>query len=153
MTDPQLNKILKLIRRTGDRCAILDKDTDSAFMMMSIGEYEKLLDEKETIRDLNEEEMLNKINRDISVWRSEHEKKEEAKSFEIKDEHIKKNEEDGENFENFGDVDINDFKKDLIEEEKEIEKIQPEETEESLADIPSDAPDEEEDRYYLEPVA
>lgn len=73
MHSAQLDKLLSLIRRTGDRMVVLDRASDEAMVMMSTDEYEKLLDRREGLEDLSERDMLEKVNRDISNWRAYHE--------------------------------------------------------------------------------
>jgi len=45
MQNSQLNRVLKLVRRTGDKLVVFDKETDAAFAIMDLDQYENLLDE------------------------------------------------------------------------------------------------------------
>ena len=45
MQNSQLNRVLKLVRRTGDKLVIFDKETDAAYAVMDLDQYENLLDE------------------------------------------------------------------------------------------------------------
>jgi hypothetical protein len=42
MNSNQLNRILKLIQRTGDKFVVADKDTDSVFVVMELLDYEEM---------------------------------------------------------------------------------------------------------------
>lgn len=64
----QLERIIKLIKKTGDRMVVYDSQKpDDTYVVMSIDEYEKIVDDE----NLTEEEMTDKINRDIATWRNE----------------------------------------------------------------------------------
>ena len=68
----QLQKAINLAKKTGDRLLIFDpKNVESIFAVMSLDEYEKLVIGKSEVRDLTEDELLDKINRDIAIWKSE----------------------------------------------------------------------------------
>ena len=74
----QLEKAINLAKKTGDRLIIFDSvRSDSAFVVMSINEYEKLTLSKNEVRNLTENELLDKINRDIAVWKNEQYSKED----------------------------------------------------------------------------
>ncbi|OGY92347.1 MAG: hypothetical protein A3H70_04515 [Candidatus Komeilibacteria bacterium RIFCSPLOWO2_02_FULL_48_11] len=68
-----LNKVLELINKTGDRCIILPETGDEAYAVMSLPEYERLALRKSEVAALTEDELLDKINRDIAVWKSRQE--------------------------------------------------------------------------------
>ena len=70
MQSSQLNKALNIMRRTGDRLIIMDQETDEASVMMVLESYERLLNATQTVGGLSEEEMVEKINRDIALWRA-----------------------------------------------------------------------------------
>ncbi|MFA6993981.1 MAG: hypothetical protein WC268_05355 [Patescibacteria group bacterium] len=70
----EFRKILDLIKRTGDRAIFYDAQEDSSFAILPINEYEKLLfNNVDEIKGLTEEELLDKINRDIARWRADQE--------------------------------------------------------------------------------
>lgn len=70
----QLQKAIDLVRKTGDRLLVLDMARpENAFAVMSLDEYEKLMIGKSEVRGLTENELVDKINRDIAVWKSEKE--------------------------------------------------------------------------------
>ncbi len=71
MNSNQFSKLLLLIRRTGDRAVVPDSESDELFVVMDSGNYERLLSHTKSVRGLNENEMMEKINRDISLWRAQ----------------------------------------------------------------------------------
>jgi len=86
MKPNQLDRIMKLVKRTGDRFVILDKETDEAVVMMDLGDYEVLLNDSYRIEDLEGEEVLKRLNRDINRWQEQNEKKiEEITDSELED--------------------------------------------------------------------
>lgn len=70
--EDQLQNVLSLIEKTGDKAVVLEKGKP-AYVMMRLKDYEGLILGKSEIRGLTEEELLDKINRDIAIWRSERE--------------------------------------------------------------------------------
>ncbi len=71
MKQNQLDRIIKLVRRTGDRFVIMDKETEETMVLMNLNEYENLLNDTSSLEDLEEEDMLNKLNHDISRWQTQ----------------------------------------------------------------------------------
>ncbi len=66
-----LEKIFKLIQQTGDRCIICDPKSDEHFVVMPFSEYERLISSNTSnIRDLTQDEFLDKINRDVAIWKA-----------------------------------------------------------------------------------
>jgi len=65
-----LQKVFNLINKTGDRCIVLNPDNGDAYAIMSLPEYERVMLGRSEISDLTEDELLDKINRDIAVWKS-----------------------------------------------------------------------------------
>ena len=43
MQEKQLNRIMRLVRNTGDRLVILDRESDETMVMMNLDEYENLI--------------------------------------------------------------------------------------------------------------
>lgn len=70
-----INKILKLIEKTGDKCVILDEN-HNPFIVMTLTDYEKLNFQRSEVSNLSQEELLDKINREIAVWRAVNKEKE-----------------------------------------------------------------------------
>ncbi|MFW5888173.1 MAG: hypothetical protein ACOCVY_00460 [Patescibacteria group bacterium] len=77
-----LKKAFSLAKKTGDRVIVIDSGADSdAFVVMNIDEYEKILSYKETydqeIKGLTEDQLIDKINRDVALWKSEQQEEED----------------------------------------------------------------------------
>jgi hypothetical protein len=62
-------RILDLIRKTGDRF-IFEDDQGNGFVVLNANDYENLVLKNSTVKDLSEEELLNKINKDIAIWQA-----------------------------------------------------------------------------------
>src|SRR3989339_379887 len=73
MNNTQLDRVLRILARTGDRCLVFDRENDQGVMVMALDEYEKFLNGGTGVSELSEGDMLEKINRDIAVWRENHE--------------------------------------------------------------------------------
>ena len=69
----QFKKIQSLINQTGDRAIVVDTDGTPLYVLMPFREFEKMILDKTDVKGLSEEEFLEKINRDIAVWRSSQE--------------------------------------------------------------------------------
>ncbi len=70
--DNYLTKIISLAQKTGDKIIVLDpQNPQNVFVLLPIEEYEKTIDKKSQIKDLTEDELIDKINRDIAIWKSE----------------------------------------------------------------------------------
>ena len=70
MQSNQLQKAINLVKKTGDRLIVFDKaESGNPFVVMSIDEYEKLVIGRSEVRGLTENELLDKINRDIAICR------------------------------------------------------------------------------------
>ncbi|OIO08594.1 hypothetical protein CO115_01655 [Candidatus Falkowbacteria bacterium CG_4_9_14_3_um_filter_36_9] len=68
----QLQKIINLIKKTGDRIIIFDNaNADNSYVIMDYNEYEKLIIGKSEVRGLTKNELLDKINRNIAIWKSD----------------------------------------------------------------------------------
>jgi hypothetical protein len=68
----RLKKALNLVKNTGDKIIIFDniQNSDTAYVIMNMDEYEDIVLKNKEISSLTEEELLDKINRDIAVWKS-----------------------------------------------------------------------------------
>jgi len=148
MQSVQLNRVIRLIRRTGEKVMVMDNESEEVMALMSLGSYEKMLSGSRAVEEMTEEELLDRINRDIAVWRANN-----------KDEDLSENEEEPER-EIFTKVaekkpeNVN-----VMETMKEI-RVNPAvsknfdlnintENEESLKDVLNT---EEEEKFYIEPV-
>lgn len=68
----QLQKAIKLAKKTGDRLIVFDpNNADLAYVVMTLEDYERLMVKKSEVKGLTEDELLDKINRDIAIWKSE----------------------------------------------------------------------------------
>ena len=127
---------------------VMDNESEEVMALMSLGSYEKMLSGSRAVEEMTEEELLDRINRDIAVWRANN-----------KDEDLSENEEEPER-EIFTKVaekkpeNVN-----VMETMKEI-CVNPAvsknfdlnintENEESLKDVLNT---EEEEKFYIEPV-
>ena len=150
----QLQKAIDLVKKTGDRLLVFDSaKSDNIYVVMNIKDYENLVLGKSEVRGLTEDELLDKINRDIAIWKSEQEfdgfgyselaKNKQFNKFNVKNNEIdfKHREDDKFGFEN---IDVSDFesKKKKLGEAWSIPKGVKEGAEEVI----------EEDRQYLEDV-
>lgn len=67
-----MQKAINLAKKTGDRLIVFESPvSESAYIVMSLNEYEKMSVSKNDIKGLTEDELLDKINRDIAIWKSE----------------------------------------------------------------------------------
>lgn len=74
MQDSQLQKAIDLSRKTGDRLIVFNgTESGSSFVVMGLDDYEKLAIGRNEVRGLTERELLDKINRDVAIWKSENE--------------------------------------------------------------------------------
>lgn len=68
----QLQKAINLVKKTGDKLIVFDSlKPDNTFIVMSLKDYENLVLGKSEVRGLTEDELLDKINRDIAIWKSD----------------------------------------------------------------------------------
>jgi hypothetical protein len=70
------DELVELAKRTGDRLIIHDPYTERDMVIMDVDQYKQLLMGRENVRNLSGREMIEKINREISIWRSNHEQEE-----------------------------------------------------------------------------
>ena len=88
MQQTSLEQIIEFAKKTGDRLVIFDKNNSSAFVILDLKDYEKLVLSKDDIKDLTEDELLNKINRDIAIWRDSQKEEEIEEKFSLIDDDI-----------------------------------------------------------------
>jgi len=76
--DSSLKRIIKLIKKTGDRFIVTDADYELPYVVMSLDSYEKIILTEKVDEPVSEEmselQLLEKINNDIAVWKSQQEK-------------------------------------------------------------------------------
>lgn len=69
MRSAQFNRVLKLVRHTGDRFVIMDNESDEVFVLMNLREYENNLDLVSDWEGLDEEELNNRAGEDYTRWK------------------------------------------------------------------------------------
>jgi hypothetical protein len=70
----QLQKAILLARKTGDKLIVFDSSNpEAAYVIMTLDQYERIAENQTKITGLTEQELLDKINRDIAIWKSEQE--------------------------------------------------------------------------------
>jgi len=68
----QLEKALALCKKTGDRIIVFESpQAENPFVLMNLTDYEKIVVSGSEVQGLTEAELLDKINRDIALWKSE----------------------------------------------------------------------------------
>lgn len=94
----EIEKALDLAKITGDRVIIVDEKQRRSFVIISLDEYEKLVKKSPKlteISNLTEEELLDKINRDIAFFKQTSKNKElEASDLDFSKEEESEEEED-----------------------------------------------------------
>lgn len=131
MCNNQLDRVMRLVRRTGDRCVILDNESEEAVVVMSLDEYERILD--------CDDNMCSCCEDDEDFLNMESEENDEIFS---KDDAIQFKPEEEQNVETVVEEKVVDLP---IEEPQNFANIG---QEDSLKDVPA----EEADRFYLEQV-
>lgn len=71
MKNSQLNRVLKLVRRTGDRMVIMDPETDDVVVLMRLPEYEDLLGVYNEESDKNSRDPFVFNDDATQLWRDE----------------------------------------------------------------------------------
>jgi len=73
----QLQKAINLAKKTGDKLIVFDSSKpENVFVVMSVKDYENLVLGKSEVRGLTEDELLDKINRDIAIWKTDQKEEE-----------------------------------------------------------------------------
>ncbi|HMB65723.1 MAG TPA: hypothetical protein VKO42_02500 [Patescibacteria group bacterium] len=81
----KIKKAINLVRKTGDKIVLFEEGDNDGVVVMSIEEYEKLAggqtgsyadqitsgQEEEEIGNLTEQELIDKINRNVAAWQSQ----------------------------------------------------------------------------------
>ncbi|MFA6215036.1 MAG: hypothetical protein WC768_00530 [Patescibacteria group bacterium] len=65
-----LEKIIELAKKTGDNCIVLDHKGEPTYVVVSFASYESMILGKSEVAGLTENELLEKINRDIANWKA-----------------------------------------------------------------------------------
>jgi hypothetical protein len=67
----RLERFINLIAKTGDKLLVYDRhNPDDSFVVVGLTQYEQLIAKVSNVRDLTEDELIDKINSDITVWKS-----------------------------------------------------------------------------------
>jgi hypothetical protein len=73
MVGNSLEKIIELIKKTGDSAIVLSATGEPAYVISPFSKYERLVSGQPDIAGLTEDELLEKINRDIALWKNNQE--------------------------------------------------------------------------------
>jgi len=65
-----LEKIIQLVKKTGDNCIILDSQGNPAYVITDFDKYENLALNRSNLSKLSENELIDKINNDVAEWKS-----------------------------------------------------------------------------------
>lgn len=66
----QLQRAIYLIKKTGDKLLVAD-NSNNVYAVMNLDEYEEMIVNKSEVRGLTDDELVDKINRDIAIWKSD----------------------------------------------------------------------------------
>ena len=125
-----LEKIIELINKTGDNCVVLDVKGNPAYVVMTFDNYNRVVSNKAELSQLTEDELLNKINRDVATWKAS---------------------QDSDSIDNWSSIE--ELLKDSTQKEPELVEIDPFEGDNSLNQAKKDeSVDQVEDQYYFEPI-
>ncbi len=122
----QFDKDLDLAAKTGDKVIVMSESHDP-YVVMSVKEYEGLIRNYDSVKNLTEEELLDKINRDIAVWKASQD--------------------------DLDDYDLSQFKVDSLKKEDQKENVVKEDNRVLAEDKDTLSSGNDEDKYYIEPVA
>ncbi len=70
------DRLIELAKRTGDRLIVHDPYEGKDMVILDVDSYEHLVLGKRSVRGLSERELIDQINRDISIWRANQEEEE-----------------------------------------------------------------------------
>ncbi|PIT87971.1 MAG: hypothetical protein COU31_00195 [Candidatus Magasanikbacteria bacterium CG10_big_fil_rev_8_21_14_0_10_40_10] len=71
MNSKQIDNLFRLMRLTSDRAIIPDTESERLFVIIDGSEYEQIIGHKSSLLGLSEEDMMNRINKDIALWRAQ----------------------------------------------------------------------------------
>lgn len=74
MLSQSFDRLFDIARRTGDKLIVHDPKTGYDMVIMGVDTYLDIIEKKSGVRHLTKEQMQDRINRDIAVWRSHNEK-------------------------------------------------------------------------------
>jgi len=85
--DFALEKILNLAKKTGDNVIVFNPaQPDDSYVILAINSYEKLLNNSYQAPFLTDQDLADKINRDIAFWKNDQEADEEPFLADLKQE-------------------------------------------------------------------
>lgn len=147
MNEKQLDRALRLVKRTGDKLLVADRDSDEVFAIMNLDDYENLLAGEAVWDEMSEEDMMNKVNRDIASWRSHHQT-EDWDDLTKEDDWTAPAEAAP-----AGEIPPEPDIEPITPEDALITPAEPHSADNSTEEVSlSDVPEEEEEKFYLEPV-
>jgi len=79
----KLSRLQDLIKKTGDKIVLLSEFDDNDLIIMPLAQYEKIIEPVKTLKDMDEKELLNRINRDINLWKENQAEKEWDEEFDF----------------------------------------------------------------------
>lgn len=79
MNQDNLSQILKLLKKTGGKYIIVE-DNKPAFIIQTWKDFQKLINREVTVS--SEEEIIDKINKEIALWKETQDKKKVLDEFE-----------------------------------------------------------------------
>lgn len=84
MFNKVFKNLFRLMRETDGRGVLTDSETGDLYVILPANEYERLTSgtHRQVIGNLNENEMLEKVNKEIAVWHSLQEEKQKYEEFE-----------------------------------------------------------------------
>lgn len=63
-------KVIDLVKNTGEHCLVFDGERGDGFVVMGLSEYEKMVKSDIAVKGLTEDQLLDRINQDIALWQS-----------------------------------------------------------------------------------
>lgn len=67
----RLQRLIHLINKTGDKLIVFDQlEPDNCYVISSLSDYEHIVKEGDGVKGLTEDELIDKINRDIAIWKN-----------------------------------------------------------------------------------
>ncbi len=70
MISEKWERIISLVKKTGEKVVVFDENEGSPLVVMPFDQYEKEISGKVVARGLTEDEMLDRINQDITHWQA-----------------------------------------------------------------------------------
>jgi len=68
MINCNLDKVLDLIKKTGDKAIVMPEFSDP-YVIVPIDHYEQMISDKVNYAEMTEQEILSRVNREISLWK------------------------------------------------------------------------------------